>query len=633
MKILKISISNLNSIENAEIDFCDETLSKEPLFLICGETGSGKTTILDAITLALYDKASRFETTDNKEKTSDGQAANSATHILRRGTKDGFAKVRFKVQNEVYQATWQMHKTRNGTFDIASRRKLEAIRNDSYEECAVKVGEVNEKIVGLIGLTYDQFMRSVMLAQNHFSTFLTSDKAKQTEILEMLTGTEIYSDIADHVRVRKNAAYAEQKNLSSKFEEVSASLKSEEEINRLVQEKLKNEALQKLKDADLSIFEKQLVWLSEEMRLKKSFEAASKALQDATAQQKSEEFAKKRSLLTDYQDTEEIRKVLSEKARLESENSDIEKAIQTSKLTFANLSASRKKMLDHLHMLQSNKICLEAYVNENKSHEVMFLKTEIIAKNLKDASDAEAKIQQYQKDSQESFKRKDELQKEVDKLSFEHQRLSEEKESADKNLAARQAEFQSTKYEELTAQRDALDIDLKRYSKHHQKLELIKKEMEHYWLNESLAASYRAEIQKDENELIALQQSRLEAQKSYDAKNAAYQKQRLVVDDVAKEFRSKLVDGEPCPICGSLHHSVQAEEVLDSLLQFFEKERSESEAKLNGAKDAENNCIAGIEAKKHSSKRKIKIWTKSRIMSLNYANKRFCRLKKFLTKS
>ena len=243
MKIEKIIIENINSIEKAEISFSEGILAKEPLFLITGETGSGKSTILDAITLALYDKSPRYENTKNKEKTENGLSTmQSTTNALRKGTNDGKAEVWFLIGNEEYIATWQMHRTRNGKYDMTNRRKLEVVKGDEKIVVETKIDTVNQKVTELVGLTYDQFVRSVMLAQGQFNTFLTSEKAKQTEILEMLTGTEVYSKIAELVGRKKNDAKNEVDKANELYNSLSNNILSDNELTALNDELAKSQA-------------------------------------------------------------------------------------------------------------------------------------------------------------------------------------------------------------------------------------------------------------------------------------------------------------------------------------------------------------------------------------------------------
>lgn len=281
MRIEKIVIENINSIEGAEINFSTGILANEPLFLITGETGSGKSTILDAITLALYDKSPRYENTRNKEKTENGLTTmQSTTNVLRKGTNDGKAEVWFAVGGEHYIATWQMHKTRNGKYDMTNRRKLEVVKGEEKIILETKIDTVNQRVAELVGLTYDQFVRSVMLAQGQFNTFLTSEKAKQTEILEMLTGTEVYSKIAEIVGRKKNDAKNEVEKATELYNSLNKNILSDEEVAELNENVNKNEELLKNNKLEIKTAESKVANLEKLDRLNSEIETSKSQLAD-----------------------------------------------------------------------------------------------------------------------------------------------------------------------------------------------------------------------------------------------------------------------------------------------------------------------------------------------------------------
>ena len=284
MKIEKVIIENVNSIEKAEISFSEGILANEPLFLITGETGSGKSTILDAITLALYDKSPRYENTKNKEKTENGITnVQSTTNALRKGTSDGKAEVWFTVGGEKYIATWQMHRTRNGKYDMTNRRKLEVLKGDDRIVLETKIDAVNQQVEELVGLTYDQFVRSVMLAQGQFNTFLSSEKTKQTEILEMLTGTEVYSKIAEIVGRRKNDAKNEADKANELYNTLNKNILSDEEIASINEDLAKNQAEFDKNEKEIKKVETKIANLEKLERLKNEIEGYKSQLADLQA--------------------------------------------------------------------------------------------------------------------------------------------------------------------------------------------------------------------------------------------------------------------------------------------------------------------------------------------------------------
>ena len=179
MKILKINIKNLNSLRNVhEINFSVQPFKSAGLFAITGDTGAGKTTILDALTLALYGKTPR-----KHEK-----------EVMTFGTKDCYSEVEFEVKEQIYRAKWSQRIKRTGTLEEA---KFELAELPSGKVIGRRLKSfVLPKIVELTGLTYQQFLKSVLLAQGDFAAFLKANKDKRSELLEKITGTEVYSRIS-----------------------------------------------------------------------------------------------------------------------------------------------------------------------------------------------------------------------------------------------------------------------------------------------------------------------------------------------------------------------------------------------------------------------------------------------------
>ena len=153
MRILRISLRNLNSLKGDHaIDFTEEPLLSSGLFAITGPTGAGKTTLLDALTLALYGKAARYGNETNPE------------HVMTRHTGESMAEVEFEVPAGRYRAVWQRHRARKqpeGTLQAPKRYVYDA----NGETLAQQINEATAKVEQLLGLDYDRFLRSALLAQ------------------------------------------------------------------------------------------------------------------------------------------------------------------------------------------------------------------------------------------------------------------------------------------------------------------------------------------------------------------------------------------------------------------------------------------------------------------------------------
>ncbi|MDN2712392.1 AAA family ATPase [Janthinobacterium sp. SUN118] len=203
MKILKISGKNLASLAGEfEVDFQQEPLASAGLFAISGPTGAGKSTLLDALCLALYDATPRLlkvlgrgsALPDVGKETVNAQDTRT---LLRRGTPEGYAQVDF-VGNDgaSYRARWSVRRSRTRAEGALQATAMSLHQLPALQPIGGTKTEVKEEIEQRIGLSFDQFTRAVLLAQNEFSTFLKTEDNERGELLETLTGSSIYTDIS-----------------------------------------------------------------------------------------------------------------------------------------------------------------------------------------------------------------------------------------------------------------------------------------------------------------------------------------------------------------------------------------------------------------------------------------------------
>ncbi|MDT8439578.1 MAG: AAA family ATPase, partial [Wenzhouxiangellaceae bacterium] len=209
MKILAIRGRNLASLAgDFEVDFTAEPLASAGVFAITGPTGAGKSTLLDALALALFHDTPRLKAaSESGVHLPDGEdgkiSPKDGRNILRRGTGEGFAEVDYiGLDGQRWRARWEARRAR-GKPNGKLQQPAASLENlDTQRQHGGRLLDTRGAIVKTTGLSYDQFCRSILLAQNEFAAFLRASGPDRAELLEALTGTEIYRSISQQCHKR-----------------------------------------------------------------------------------------------------------------------------------------------------------------------------------------------------------------------------------------------------------------------------------------------------------------------------------------------------------------------------------------------------------------------------------------------
>ena len=579
MKFLQLEILNLASRDKQGgevINFEEGALGESTIFSIVGPTGSGKSTLLDAICLALYNRAPRYprkkgDKNQNIEIFGEADANENnrlaptdSRNILTRGKKEGYSKLTFLANNgSIYRAEWHVRFQRV-RYENAKTSLYKITRNG--EQLTEKIADWNE-LPNIIGLDYDQFLRTVLIAQGSFANFLTAKENERYELLEKLIGCEeTYTNIATEIKKAKDQAVDAYNQMAASVEAVKQNLLNDEELAQLQEEITLLEKAEKELDSQLKAISENLQWYEENDKQTKQIaiyqadmEQAANAIKDIQAQiirlQLHDEVQPAVNLLQEVE--RQIQSIHNQEEEIQKSEAAIkskEVGITESEHTLSYLKEVVNKAQEQLEKAmpviaeaRALKTKMEAAMpNLKEKKEALELAQKENLTALKDVEENARNIQKWEAETEKANlalkTTKEEIAKQKQVL-HEATQVAEQAWETEKNKTAGQniEELQNSKTVADRKLQDVqqaikvvahLDVTTTEKQKNEERIQFLGKR--------------NAEIDE------ALGKLTIEAltQETQTLRNAY----TLMVSEKWEIHRANLTEGKPCPLCGSTTH-------------------------------------------------------------------------------
>ena len=555
MKFKQLEIRNINSIAEAVIDFEQLMPPDQHIFMIWGPSGAGKSTILDAICIALFCKTPRLQSiaekkdnqyTDPELRFSDkskGIAINDLRQYLKRGEKEGYCLLQFVGNDSItYTAKTVFSINRNGNLNNTEWSLT------SENGVWTKVKEIEQQIVTVTGLTYEQFCRTTLLAQGEFTKFMKSDQNAKAEILEKLTDTSVFSELGRKIYEKYNLKKKDCENLNRDNENI-VRLNDEQIAEYQAQiDTFQNE--NKQLEEEFNSLTQKANWITQLAVFQEDVTRTEKLWKEANIVLNSEDNQQMRQLILQWEQTETERNTLLELQKLRQtviETAQLEKDYQ---LQYQELTSGYLFLKEAITQTETSKKQLQESLDTQAYKKETFANAQSLSEKLK----------QYAQFGQNISQNKEKFQQNLSILSTNELSLAQKQ----TEISQKQTEIYKlgTSLNELKEKAKAFDLtqltllqsqqkdrlrDLKEANQSVQTLksqqneikELKKKIAEKQQLAETLTAQMQRE-----QENYAKTQSELEtAQTVYDSAAKS-------VHDFAKQVRATLQIGDICPVCG-----------------------------------------------------------------------------------
>lgn len=615
MKILSIRLKNLNSLKGEwKVDFTDRFFAENGLFAITGPTGAGKTTLLDAICLALYHQTPRL-----------GQITNTFNEIMTRGTAECLAEVEFEVKGTAYRAFWSMRRSRGNVEGNLQPADAELAEVATGKVLATQIRQKSEEIEKLTGLDFGRFTKSMMLSQGDFAAFLNADERQRAELLEELTGTEIYGRIS--IKVHEHHSLAKQQlnelQVGANTFQLLSSEQKQDLTNELTQ--LQNKLVST--EQQLSKHNQHLNWWDKKHNAEQQQQNANEL--SAQAKQAITDAKSDLALLEKSQPAERLRGSWQGLTEIKGQYAKTEQQLTTQQTAQATLGQQLKQAEEKLTIADSSlKTCKQKQQAQEQliTSQVIPLDSQIsgLTEKLQEKQDGVKQLQQQQKQADEkrqalttTLTHLNELHASAEDYLAQHAadgKVSEQLsgwsaslaqlERDEQGLARLQKQLESIESQlkanqQKREQHQALDADLAERLKQQQAA--LKEQQDQYQ-----ALAQNADVNQLESQLATinaqwpelhkaqdiqrrylqltldkttnqteLHTSQIQADELTTVRNALvqqYQEQTQQCKDLAQlvsqeeqlaQYRHLLKEHEACPLCGSTEHPQAEEMALD----------------------------------------------------------------------
>lgn len=630
MKFIKLEILNLASLDRQggeTINFDEGALGGCTIFSIVGPTGSGKSTILDAICLALYKRAPRYSRKRNgnnqkiviygesEEKGENRLAPTDSCNILTRGKKEGYSKLTFRANNgAIYRAEWSVRKLTKDYKVVTSLFKITMENGIQVEEQA----EWNE-LPQIIGLDYEQFLRTVLIAQGSFSSFIQAKENERYELLEKLIGCEeLYTSIAAKIKEQKDEAVKAYDQIAAKFSVQEADTIPEDELNDIkarideldIKEKQAKAELEKVKEA--------IAWYATNENCLENIAKYENDLNEV--RRELEAFSEQAARLALYDDIRsaialynEIRIAEANVEKLEKDLKSLgEEIVQKEKeikveeeVNLVKLKQDSRKATDELeqqkpHINAARAIKAEIEVLKKDLSEKASAKAEaekIKNKADKDLDDNVKAIERAEAALQSSQQHLSALQKEIEEQKKLKNQTAEDARIKYNKESTRLEACDATKLQDDKVYAEKTKADLESAIR-------IQKDLETKRRQQKENLDQQQQLREKNNTIVELLKN-FEIEKLREELETLNKLYTLMTSENWELHRAGLVEGEACPLCGATHHPYHEAEIVAPVVnnmkrlidekQEILKKQSDEKDKLTKEQAENDGLLKGIE--------------------------------------